>query len=212
MRRPRVLIQRKIAIHDPHLVLVTLQQGGEELRVHLGAERALKVVKSHDQHWRIRSAASRGAVPGDHHILRILADVELVELRQRLAVGGEQEGDRFAARAVLLEGHGNRVEAGDLAFGSRTDLYVVLRVTSDRDLISSSTRRACSADNAPSTAGGGGVCAWQPIATSDSANNIVRNGLNPANTMLRLSHAETHPPPARARQLQQSRGQSEQPR
>ncbi len=75
--RPRMLIQRKVAVHDTDLVLVTLHQRREQLCMHLRAERALQVVKPHNYDWSIRRAATSRPAGSAYQLLRILADIEL---------------------------------------------------------------------------------------------------------------------------------------
>ncbi len=85
--RPRMDIQRKVAVHDMDLVLIPLRQRRKKLLMHRRAIRALQIVEADNQNRSIRRPTPRRPPLSAHQQLRVFADVVLVELRQRLSVG-----------------------------------------------------------------------------------------------------------------------------
>src|ERR1019366_3670429 len=65
------LFQREVAIDDADLVLVTIQDRGEQLRVHLGAVGAFEVVEADDEHGRVGWTATRGTARRGPFVLGI---------------------------------------------------------------------------------------------------------------------------------------------
>ncbi len=143
--RPRMLIEREVLVDDPHLILVPLHQSGKQLRVHLGAEGTLEVVEAYDDHRSVRRATARRSSIGADQSFWVLADVELIELRQGLSIRRQQEGHRLGALAVGRKEHRDLVESRNVALGSGTNDHLVIgreiRLGSNEDLNPSSKLR-----------------------------------------------------------------------
>src|SRR5258708_19724980 len=77
------------------LVLIALRQRRKKLVMHRRAVRALQVVEADNQHRSIRRSTPRRPAISAHQQLRVLADVVLVELRQRLSVRRKQKRHRL---------------------------------------------------------------------------------------------------------------------
>ena len=118
---PGVLVEREVFVDDADLVAVALGEGGEDGFMEAGAVGALEVVEADDDDGSGGGAAAGGPAVGGDEGARVGGEVVSGELREALAVFGEQEVDGFGGLAFGAEGDGDVVVAGDLGGLARAE-------------------------------------------------------------------------------------------
>src|SRR6185437_13606158 len=88
---PGMLLEREVFVDDADLVAVALGEGGEDALVQAGAVGAFEVVEADDDDGGCGGAAARRAAVSGDHGAGVGGEVVPGELREGLAVLGDEE-------------------------------------------------------------------------------------------------------------------------
>ena len=119
------ICQRIIFINVAHLILVMLLCRREQNRLHERAEGAFQIVKINDGDKGMVRAANGSTQKGNSRQW-IFAQIKFFQVRQGVVVCRNQKIHRLRA-PIVLEGHGQRIEAGNSTLAAFSNYNDILR-------------------------------------------------------------------------------------
>src|ERR1700724_742852 len=168
--------ERVVLVDEAHQALVVVLRSGKELLVHAGAVGALQIVVVYDRDLGLGVAAHR---PLRNRVdrLRVLADVELLEPCQCVAVLGQQKRDR-GLLAVVGKCHRQIIEIRNVALGLSAQRDVVLwwdielRADQNLDATLDGGARGMRTLSVAAEGGDGSQCAGEEESGTEQANRL----------------------------------------